>query len=120
MRKPKRADDTGQPKGQMEKTPKFDFSKIGKSKRLTKQTKAYLDLLSIVEKSRRGFVVEQTRLKSKPAKDAARQLLRQLDLIFHMVQLPYAILIMMEGYATGSLLLRCRSTSIDIRAALSV
>jgi hypothetical protein len=101
MRKPKRADDTGQPKSQMAKTLNVDFAKIGKSKRLTKQNKAYLDLLSIVEKSRRGFAVEQTKLQSKPAKDAARQLLRQLDLIFHMVQLPYVILMMMEGYATG-------------------
>jgi hypothetical protein len=59
------------PEPQTTQVPKFDFAKIGKSKRLAKQNKDYLDLLSIVEKSRFGFVAEQASLKSKPAKDAA-------------------------------------------------
>jgi hypothetical protein len=81
--------------------PKFDLSKVGRSRRLAKQNKEYLDLLSIVDKARRGFVGEQARLKSKTAKESAKQLLRQLDLIFHLVFLPYVILTMMEGYASG-------------------
>ncbi len=78
-----------------------DFSKLGKSKRLAKQNKDYLELFSIVEKSRQGLIGEQARLKSKPGKESAKLLLRQLDLIFHIVSLPYLILITMEGYAKG-------------------
>jgi len=101
MVKTQGADAVGPTKGRAAGTPKIDLLKVGKSKRLAKLNKDYLDLLSIVEKSRHGFAVEQASLKSKPAKDAAEQLLRQLDLIFHMVQLPYVILMTMLGYATG-------------------
>lgn len=91
----------GRPADQATQIPRIDLSKVGKSKRLAKQNKNYLDLLSIVTRSRYGFVAEQARLKSEPAKNAATQILRQLDLIIHMVQLPYVILMMMEGYKSG-------------------
>lgn len=79
--------------------PSIDLSQIGKSKRLAKRNKDYLDLLSIVTRAREGFVIEQTRLNSKPAKESAKQLLGQLDLIYHMVSLPHATLMLMEGEA---------------------
>lgn len=87
--------------GQQQKTRAIDLSKVGKSRRLAKQNKDYLSLLSVVHKSRVGFEAEQATLKSKPAREAAKQLVRQLDLILNMVLLPYKILAMMEGYAAG-------------------
>lgn len=102
MVKPQGADVLGPTKSQAVKRPKIDFSKIGRSKRLAKLNKDYLDLLSIVHRSRHGFAVEQARLKSKPAKDAAKQLLRQLDLVVQMVSLPHSILMMMEGFLTAT------------------
>lgn len=80
---------------------KIDFSKIGKSKRLKERNKDYLDLLSIVEKSKYGLAIEQANLRSKPARESAKQLLGQLDLILHMVTLPHVILMVMEGHAHG-------------------
>lgn len=83
------------------KRPKIDLTRIDKSRRLAKQNKEYLDLLSVVEKARGGVEVMQARLKSKPARDAARQLLRQLELVLQMVLMPYQILMMAEGRLQG-------------------
>jgi hypothetical protein len=78
----------------------IDF-RVGKSRKRARQNKGYLELLSVVSKSRAGLKAQQAMLTSKPAKHAANLLDRQLDLIFHMVFMPYMILMAMEGYAEG-------------------
>jgi hypothetical protein len=60
----------------------YDWSKFDKSRTLTKKNKQYLDLLSVVSKSRYGFEAEH--------------------LILHLVQLPFEILLTMESFAHGA------------------
>jgi hypothetical protein len=80
---------------------KFNLANLNASTSLRNKNKAYLDLQSVIGRSRAGFLSEQARLKSKPARASAAQLLRQLDLIFNMVQMPHILLATMEGYANG-------------------
>jgi hypothetical protein len=80
---------------------KVNFSNLKKSKHLAIKNEAYLRLHSVVRQARQGFVTEQSRLVSNPARESASQILRQLDLIVNMVEMPYALLIVMDGYVSG-------------------
>jgi hypothetical protein len=80
---------------------KLDFSTLNTSRYLAKKNKTYLDLQSVVNRARAGFVSEQSRLVSKPAKESAAQFLRQLDLIVNMVGMPHLLLVTMEGSIDG-------------------
>jgi hypothetical protein len=55
----------------------------------------------VVERAKQGLAGQEASLKARPTKEAAKQLLRQLDLILNMVLLPYMILMMEEGKVQG-------------------
>src|SRR5262252_4701606 len=77
--------------------PKFDFSKVGRSRRLARQNSEYLELESVIEKSQLGLNAEQARLTSKPAREAIQQLLRHMELISSLVHLPHLLFVFMES-----------------------